>query len=264
MTPAAPPCSPLPTSNQFWQESLHWQPSPEQQEQFQALYAGIMQGNQQMNLTRITDPAEFLEKHLWDSLSGLAPWLAPPEYGPDWQPTHPVKTMIDIGTGAGFPGLAVAIALPTCRVTLLDSTQKKIRFLQALTQAMGLTTVQPWADRAEYLGHQPSHREQYDVALVRAVGATATCAEYALPLVKVGGTVILYRGQWNEQDQHQLCQAAQQLGGHILAVQAWNTPLTQSRRHCVYLQKTTRTDDSFPRPVGIPAKQPLGEDPMTE
>ena len=113
------------------------------------------------------------------------------------------------------------------------------------------------ADRAEFLAHQPSHREQYDLALVRAVGSAATCAEYALPLVRVGGMVTLYRGQWTEGDAELLSQAARQLGSRIVHVHAWQTPLTQGVRHCIYLHKHTVTQDMYPRPVGIPAKQPL-------
>ena len=247
----------LPDQFQTWQESLHWCPSPEQQQLFQTVYAGTLRGNQQMNLTRITEPSEFWEKHLWDSLSGLSPWLQPVTSRPDWAIPHAIETAIDIGTGAGFPGLPAAIALPTWQVTLLDSTQKKIRFLQDLIQSAGLANVQTIADRAEFLAHQLSHREHYDLVLLRAVGSAATCAEYALPLVKLGGIAVLYRGQWSEDDSRRLSQAAHQLGGSLLAVQAWQTPLTQGERHCVYLHKHTPTRDAFPRPVGVPAKQPL-------
>ena len=246
----------VPDHAETWQQSLQWQPSSEQQQQFQTIYAGILSGNQQMNLTRITEPAEFWEKHLWDSLSGLAPWLHPATERPAWA-TNPITTVIDIGTGAGFPGLPVAIALPTWQVTLLDSTQKKVRFLQEFVQAIGMNNVKAIADRAEFLAHQPSHREQYDLALVRAVGSAATCAEYALPLVRIGGIAVLYRGQWTDEDTKQLSSAAQQLGSRILHIHAWETPLTQGVRHCIYLQKKTLTADTFPRPVGIPAKQPL-------
>lgn len=261
MTQADPSLSHLPEHLQIWQESLQWQPSPEQQTLFQAVYDQILKGNQQINLTRITAPAEFWEKHLWDSLSGVSPWLKPLEFRPDWSQAHPVRTVIDIGTGAGFPGLPIAIARPDWQIALLDSTQKKIRFLKELIQAIALPNVQTWADRAEAFAHQLSHREQYDLALVRAVGSAATCAEYALPLVKVGGFAVLYRGQWTEADHHQLTQATHQLGGTILAAHPWQTPVTQGIRHCVYLQKHTLTKDEFPRPIGIPAKHPLAEPP---
>lgn len=237
---------------------MQWQPTPEQQQQFQAIYAEILAGNQQMNLTRITEPTEFWEKHLWDSLSGLSPWLQPASH-PEWLAEHLTGTVtaIDIGTGAGLPGLPVAIALPHWQMTLLDSTQKKIRFLQELIQKHGLSNVRAIADRAEFLAHQPSHREQYDVALVRAVGSVAACAEYSLPLIKVDGIAVLYRGQWTEEDGQSLSRAARQLGGQILDQRAWQTPLTQGVRHCIYLHKHKITKETFPRNAGVPAKQPL-------
>ena len=249
----------LPEQGQAWQDSLQWQPSAKQQQQFQAIYAGILLGNQQMNLTRITEPMEFWEKHLWDSLSGLSPWLQSPVSRPEWFPENlpATVTAIDVGTGAGFPGLPVAIAFPNWEITLLDSTQKKIRFLQELVHAQGLNRVQAIADRAEFLAHQPSHREQYDLALVRAVGSVAICAEYTLPLIKVGGIAVLYRGLWTEEEAQSLARAARRLGGYLLGQQAWETPLTQGIRHCIYLCKQTTTDEAFPRAAGIPAKQPL-------
>jgi len=190
-------------------------------------------------------------------MSGLAPWLWPPEESADWvEPAASIRA-IDIGTGAGFPGLPVAIARPHWQITLLDSTQKKIRFLQELAQSMALKTVKAIADRAEFLAHQPSHREQYDLALVRAVGAAATCAEYALPLVKVGGIVVLYRGQWSADETDRLTHISAQLGGELLTIRDWKTPLTHGDRHCVYLRKVRLTREDFPRAVGIPAKHPL-------
>lgn len=244
----------------LWQQSLQWIPSSEQQDHFQALYAVVLQGNKQMNLTRITEPDEFWEKHLWDSLSGLWPWLSSSAAQPDWlkdlsQP--PIQQVIDIGTGAGFPALPAAIVCPTWRVTLLDSVKKKIRFLTESSAELGLSNVNAIADRAEFLAHQPSHREQYDLALIRAVGSAPTCAEYTLPLLKVGGIAILYRGQWTAEEAQQLIQATQQLGGEVLGVKPWQTPLTQGTRHCLYLRKSIPVSDEFPRPVGIPAKQPL-------
>lgn len=246
----------LPEFAPHWQATLHWQPTSAQQAAFQQLFQGILTGNQQMNLTRITEPTEFWEKHLWDALSGLMPWLSA-DSEPEWSPSLESVRAIDIGTGAGIPGLPAAIALPNWHVTLLDSTQKKVRFLQDLAQAMSLPNVQAIADRAEFLAHQPSHREQYDVAMLRAVGAAATCAEYALPLLKVNGIAILYRGQWSDGDSQQLDRIAARLGGQLVAVRSWQTPITHSSRHCVYLKKLQMTADDFPRAAGIPAKTPL-------
>lgn len=247
----------LPAAPARWHDTLGWCPGPVQQQQFQGLYAGILQGNQQMNLTRITEPTDFWEKHLWDSLSGLWPWLQPQEQQPVWGAALAVERVIDIGTGAGLPGLPAAIALPHWQITLLDSTQKKVRFLATLAQDLELGRVQAIADRAETLGRQPAHRNHYDLALLRAVGPATTCAEYALPLLRVGGVAVLYRGQWSKAENQSLSQALALLGGQILAVRPWQTPLSHSMRHCVYLQKSQPTPDTFPRATGIPAKQPL-------
>lgn len=245
----------LPRRADLWQTTLDWQPGDDLWRQLEQLYHGILEGNRQLNLTRLTTPDDFWEKHLWDAYSGLWPWLVP-DAPRDWA-VPAVTRAIDIGTGAGFPGLPAAIAQPQWQVTLLDSTQKKVRFLAELADQLGLTGVRAIAERAECLGHQPAHREQYDLALLRAVGSATTCAEYGLPLVKVGGIAVLYRGQWSHEEAQALRQAAGNLGASVLATQAWTTPLTQGQRHCVYLRKNRPTPDAFPRAVGIPTKQPL-------
>lgn len=244
----------LPEMLALWQQTLNWQPSASQQHQLQQLYELILAGNQQLNLTRITEPTEFWEKHLWDSLRGIAAFL---QETSNRDFAHAKLKVIDIGTGGGFPGIPVAIARPDWNVTLLDSTQKKITFLDTLISALGLSNAQTWVGRAEQVGQQPNHRESYDLALIRAVGSASVCAEYALPLLKVGGTAILYRGQWSEEESDSLSSAVQQLGGAIAAIEEFTTPLSQGVRHCISLEKVAQTSASFPRPVGVPAKQPL-------
>ena len=244
----------LPQPTDPW-PSLNWQPEEAQRAGFQRLYEAIVRGNQQVNLTRLTEPSAFWEKHLWDSLYGIAPWLSP---GDALTPLPPVQSVIDIGTGGGFPGLPVAMARPDWQVTLLDATRKKIAFLAELSQSLGLSNVQTLADRAESAGHHPQHREAYDLALIRAVGPAATCAEYALPFLKVGGVAVLYRGQWTDAEAASLRQAIGQLGGEEMTVQATHTPLSLSVRHCLYVRKGRPTPKQFPRAVGVPTKQPLG------
>ncbi|WP_346291004.1 16S rRNA (guanine(527)-N(7))-methyltransferase RsmG [Sphaerothrix gracilis] len=248
----------LPAYGDRWQETLNWQPAPSQQAVFQQLYAEVLAANQQFNLTRITEPSDFWEKHLWDSLSGLAPWLTPDFSWPLPELLRsPQLRVIDIGTGAGFPGLPAAIARPDWQVTLLDSTQKKIRFLKTLAESLQLNNVKGLASRAETVGHQRHQRQKFHVALVRAVGSASTCAEYALPLLQVGGVAVLYRGQWSAADTEALAPALELMGGAIAHIQPGTTPLTQGQRHCLYLQKTEPTPLDLPRPVGIPAKLPL-------
>jgi 16S rRNA (guanine527-N7)-methyltransferase len=234
-----------------WQQTLSWKPSHTQQQQFQQLYDHILAGNRQLNLTRITDPEEFWEKHLWDSLRGISHLLQHLEHLPQ-------ATAIDIGTGAGFPGIPIAIARPDWTVTLLDSTQKKVAFLETLPSQLNLTTIVPLAARSEVLGQRSQYREAYDIALVRAVAAASVCAEYALPLLKINGLAILYRGQWTDAETQSLQTALDDLGGRIEAIEATKTPISQSDRHLLYLRKVALTPSEFPRPVGIPSQHPLG------
>lgn len=243
----------LPVNKAIWQETLQWQPSDDQQAVFNRLYQQVLEGNRQFNLTRITEPHEFWEKHLWDSLSSLAPWYESQK--PEWLPT--VKWVIDIGTGGGFPGVPIAIAHPQWHITLLDSTRKKIAFLETLCQQLHLSNTAVLAERAENAGRDQTHRAQYDLAMVRAVGPASTCAEYALPLLRKGGFAVLFRGQWSDEEEAFLMGALETLGGELIAICPWETPLTQSIRHCLYIKKVEKTDKDFPRQAGTPAKHPL-------
>jgi 16S rRNA (guanine527-N7)-methyltransferase len=236
----------LPEMNDLWQETLNWQPNSQQQAQFQQFYELIVAGNRQLNLTRITEPQEFWEKHLWDSLRGVFP-----------QVTQEFQRAIDIGTGAGFPGVLMAIAHPTWQVTLLDSTRKKINFLQEAVRSLKLANIRMLVDRVEQVGHHPSHREFYDVATIRAVASASVCAEYALPLLKVGGVAVLYRGQWTDEAAIALSSAVKKLGGTIEACEKFETPITQGVRHCLYLRKVNSTPKEFPRAIGVPTQNPL-------
>ncbi|PZV06166.1 MAG: 16S rRNA (guanine(527)-N(7))-methyltransferase RsmG [Leptolyngbya sp.] len=268
--------STLPNFLDLWQETLGWQPSVAQNSLFQQLYEGILEGNQQLNLTRITDPVEFWEKHLWDSLSGIKSFLQPTSNqssSPDTlHPTsdtvrlsahaearHPTPyRVIDIGTGAGFPGLPIAIAQPNWHVTLLDSTRKKLDFVSQLLERLDIENATTLVDRVEQIGRDRAHREQYDLVLVRAVGAASICVEYALPLVKMGGLAVLYRGQWLEEEEKELAPVVKLLlGGELEQVAAFKTPITQSGRHCIYIRKIAPTQLLYPRAVGIPAQKPL-------
>ncbi len=241
-----------------WHLNPEWMPSDQQQRQFLRLYDLILEANQQFNLTRITEPADFWEKHLWDSLQGVARWLDPSALDqPEATDLPQISRVIDIGTGGGFPGIPVAIARPDWQVTLLDSTRKKVNFLKALCQTMGLKQMKTICDRAEQVGQMAQQRETYDLALIRAVGSASACAEYALPLLKIGGAAVLYRGQWSTEETEALQPVVQQLGGQIQAVEQSQTPITQSIRHCIYLEKVATTPADFPRAVGIPTKAPL-------
>jgi 16S rRNA (guanine527-N7)-methyltransferase len=237
----------LPEMTELWQETMNWQPTDRQQSQLQSLYREVITANQQLNLTRITQPEEFWEKHLWDSLRGVGDLIN--------QPT--ALQVIDLGTGAGFPGLPLAIARPDWQLTLVDSTAKKVGFIESIAPELDLTNVQPIVSRIEELGQNRSHRHRSDLALIRAVAAANICAEYALPLVKVGGTAILYRGNWTEEEATSLELAVAKLGGEIGKIDRFTTPISNSIRHCIWLHKTTDTHPYYPRAIGMPTQKPL-------
>ena len=210
----------LPKMAEIWQKTLNWQPTNLQENQFQQLYQLIIAGNRQINLTRITEPEEFWEKHLWDSLRGIAPkqiFIPGIDKG---------KRIIDIGTGAGFPGLPIALIFPNSQVTLLDSTGKKITFIETVLSALALNNTKTLLGRAEEIGQQYEHRQNYDVAVIRAVGNVSVCAEYSLPLVRKGGLSIIYRGSWSEAENESLETAVEQLGGVVELIEEFSTPLS--------------------------------------
>lgn len=237
----------LPELGDLWQETCGWQPDAVQLQQLQQLYAAVAIANRRLNLTRILDPEAFWEKHLWDSLRAVA--------GLGWLQGTPAR-VLDIGTGGGFPGFPVAICAPQTTVTLNDATRKKVAFLEEATAQLSLQNVRTRVGRAEELGQHPGERARYDAALLRAVAPPVICAEYGLPLVKVGGTVVLYCGRWSDADAEALAPISR-LGGELAAIQTYKLPLSEGERHCLYLRKVARTPPAFPRPVGVPAKHPL-------
>ncbi|EAZ90120.1 16S rRNA (guanine(527)-N(7))-methyltransferase RsmG [Crocosphaera chwakensis] len=239
----------IPTFEDIWQNSLQWQPTQEQLEKWEILYQEILLINRQINLTRITEPQEFWEKHLWDSLAGVI--------GLDFLNYKDSLKVIDIGTGAGFPGLPISIIFPHWQLTLLDSTQKKIKVINLFLEALKLSNSQTVVGRAEAIGHLPQHREKYDLGLIRAVGEPSVCAEYVLPFLKIGGIGVLYRGNWETQEEINLKAALKKLGGKIILVKQLRTPLTKSVRHFIYIKKVVLTPEQFPRDVGIPKQKPL-------
>ena len=239
----------LPQMNEIWSQTLNWQPNETQEQLFQQVYQEVIAGNRRQNLTRITSPEDFWEKHLWDSLSGIV--------GLPAEILTKNLQIIDVGTGAGFPGIPLAIAFPQWQITLLDSTLKKITFVNDLITKLNLNNATGIVARAEALGRVPGDRASYDLALVRAVSKPSVCAEYSLPFVKKGGLAILYRGHWSEADTASLASAVTKLGSKIELIHPWETPLSKGVRHCIYLRKHSATPKKFPRAVGIPDKQPL-------
>ena len=232
----------LPEMADMWQQTLGWQPTVEQQQLFQQLYEGILEGNRHLNLTRITAPEEFWEKHLWDSLRGVLSEESVSQAS-RLESRNPEFKVIDIGTGAGFPGIPVAIAFPHYFVTLLDSTRKKITFLETLLPKLGIKNATTLTGRAEAIALAAQHRQHYDIALLRAVAPATVCANYALPLLKTGGLAILYRGHWTDEETQALKSVVEELGGVIESIEGFTTPISNSIRHCVYLRSCSPTKE---------------------
>jgi 16S rRNA (guanine527-N7)-methyltransferase len=222
----------LPTMLEQWQSTTNWQPTTDQLQQFQKFYDLVTVANHSLNLTRIIEPEAFWEKHLWDSLQPIVT-------------NNLTGAVIDLGTGGGFPGIPIAIIKPDWAVTVVDSTAKKINFIRSSLPALQLTNVQTIIGRAETLNQDHQHRQQYQLVTMRALANPVICAGYALPFLAVGGTAILYRGQWSVAEKVELGQAAKRWGGEISDVQAFQTPITQGVRHCVYLRKVSNTPGLF-------------------
>lgn len=238
-----------PLTSYPWPPEWRWQASPGQIQQFAALYNTLLRVNQTLNLTRITAPEDFWEKHLWDSLAGI---FSHPQLPSLFQ-----ARVIDVGTGAGFPAFPLAITWPQWQVTALDSTRKKIQFVQNCALELGLENVVPWVGRAETMAQEQKHRQSYDLAVIRAVAESRVCAEYILPLLKLDGWGVLYRGQPGNEDLNTLERVVNQLGGEITEIVTRQTPLSQGDRHFIYLRKIAPTAPLYPRAIGIPRQNPL-------
>jgi 16S rRNA (guanine527-N7)-methyltransferase len=219
---------------------------------FQLYYEELVAWNQKFNLTAITAFEQVQIRHFLDSLSIL---LAAPARA-TLDRTEP--RIIDVGTGAGFPGIPLKLVCPGLQLTLLEATGKKVGFLQHLVARLGLQKVTPLHGRAEELGHDPAHREAYDLALARAVAEMATVAEYTLPFCKVGGWVIAQKGEAGSAEAWTANHAIQLLGGELSRVLPVELPGLPEDRSLVVLKKVAPTPAAYPRRAGIPAKRPLG------
>lgn len=212
-----------------------------------SVYEGeLIDWNTRFNLTAIRDVEEIRTKHFLDSLTCL---LAMRE--------TPCDRVIDIGTGAGFPGLAVKIALPAIRLTLVESVGKKADFCRHIVNRLGLDQVDVIQDRAEALGQMPPFREQYDWAIARAVAVMPVLAEYLLPLVRVGGSVLAMKGESAPAETHAADHALRLLGGRLRQLMPVHLPGVAEDRYLVVINKVAATPNAYPRRVGIPTKRPL-------
>jgi len=236
---------------ELWR-ALGWQPAPQQEERFQQLQDLLRHWNGRLNLTRLVEGDDYWVAQVFDSLWPLRELLSDPSPSP--------LEVIDAGTGGGFPGLAVAIALPQARLTLVDSVGRKVEAVRAMAADLDLASrVQLRCERIERTGQDGSTRGRFDWALARAVARAPVVAEYLVPLLRPDGRALLYRGQWSPEDQAALERALVPLRARLEGVERLDLPAERGMRHALLLRPTGPCPKGYPRAVGVPARQPLGE-----
>lgn len=218
---------------------------------FQTYYEELVAWNARFNLTAITDRREVQVRHFLDSLSCLLVLDARFPSG------KPPPRVMDIGAGAGFPGIPLKLVRPDWELTLVDSVRKKVQFLEHMVQVLQLRGVAVVGARAEELGQDPTHREQYDVALGRAVAELSVLAEYLLPFCRVGGVMVAPKGFKAKAEVGVAQQAIGALGGRVVEVRRVDVPGLDEMRVLVVVEKIAPTPARYPRRPGIPSKRPL-------
>ena len=216
--------------------------------QLQAYLKTLAETNEKMNLTAITEPAEVWAKHFLDSAALLCHAKLPTG-----------ASCIDVGTGAGFPAMVLAVLRPDVQFTLLDSLQKRVRFLEQTAQLLGLGNVRCIHARAEEAARQPELREQFDFATARAVAALPVLAEYLLPYVKVGGKAVCWKGPAVQDELGAGKKAAFLLGGKLAEPIPVAIPGQEWQHLLLPIAKQTKTARQYPRKAGTPGKSPLGQ-----
>ena len=223
-----------------------------QMEAFDEYYRTLLEWNEVMNLTAITDYEEVLLKHYVDS---LAINKAIGEVS-NWNLNNKIK-VIDIGTGAGFPGIPLKIVFDNLDIVLLDSLNKKVNFLNEVVAKLNLSNIKAIHGRAEDYAKDFSYRESFDLCVSRAVSNLATLSEYCLPYVKVGGAFISYKSGEIDAELEESEKAIKMLGGKILKVEKMTLPGSTIERSFVIIEKVKKTINIYPRKAGLPAKEPL-------
>ena len=218
-----------------------------QLEQFTRYFSLLIEWNEKMNLTALTGPQEVAVKHFIDSLTAYDAALFPQG-----------ASIIDVGTGAGFPGLPLKILRPDLRLTLLDSLNKRVKFLETVVAELGLQGVTCLHGRAEETARQKQHREKYDLATSRAVARLSVLAEYTLPFVKKGGSLLALKGAKYQEEAEEGARALKILGGGEAELREVQLPGLDDKRAIVRVEKKGKTPPAYPRKAGTPEKNPLG------
>ncbi|BEV36644.1 16S rRNA (guanine(527)-N(7))-methyltransferase RsmG [Synechococcus sp. M16CYN] len=231
-------------------EALKWRPSADQLNRLAKLQTLLRGWNDKVNLTRLVEGNDYWVNQIFDSLWPLTSELETPK--------RP-RVCIDVGTGSGFPGLAVAIALPGARMTLVDSVGRKTAAVKAMVSSLGLTDqVSVRTERIEITGHDHLCRGMFDLAMARAVAAAPTVAEYLVPLLQPQGEALIFRGQWSKDDTSKFAKVLKPLRANLKAVQVCRLPAGRGIRHLLRVQPTSPCPSIYPRSVGTPNRTPLG------
>jgi 16S rRNA (guanine527-N7)-methyltransferase len=225
-------------------EELHIDLSDRQMEQFLTYYEMLVEKNKVMNLTAITEFDEVVEKHFLDSLSLTRV-----------KDLSNNLSVIDLGTGAGFPGIPLKIAFPELEITLVDSLNKRVLFLQEVISTLGLKNISTVHERAEIIANNPNFREKFDLCVSRAVANLSTLTEYCLPFVKIGGQFISYKSGECDEEVEAARNSIFLVGGKTVSVDKFT--LGESGRAFVVIDKIKKTPKQYPRKAGTPAKEPL-------
>ncbi|MCM3570734.1 16S rRNA (guanine(527)-N(7))-methyltransferase RsmG [Neobacillus mesonae] len=217
-----------------------------QLEQFEKYYVTLVDWNEKMNLTAITEKEDVYLKHFYDSLTAAIYY--------DF--TKPFR-LCDVGAGAGFPSIPLKIVFPNIEVTIVDSLNKRISFLNHLSDVLGLENVQFIHDRAETFGVNPKYRESYDVVTARAVARMSVLSELCLPLVKVGGHFIALKAANAADELNTGKKAIATLGGKLESMSTFTLPMEESERNILIIKKEKQTPKKYPRKPGTPGKTPI-------
>ena len=227
-------------------EKLNIHLNEKQMYQFQTYYEMLVETNKVMNLTAITEMEDVITKHFIDSLCLIK---AVPQLGK--------QKILDLGTGAGFPGIPLKIVFPDLEIVLMDSLNKRIHFLEEVIQRLDLKNISAVHGRAEEMARKGEYRQQFDICVSRAVANLASLAEYCIPFVKIGGCFVSYKSADVDEEAENAKRAVFLMGGKIEDVIKFRLPGSDQGRSLIYIKKEKGTPKAYPRKAGTPARNPI-------